>query len=347
MPSSENRGPQVPTGAADLNGHPSSPGQSSPKILVVDDNLEAQLLLRELLSSRGYDVITATEADQARDLLRSERPHLILLDVVMPGESGYELCRELKQDPVARQVPIVMLTGLSDREDHVRGIAAGADDFLREPLYPEELFARVKSLFKLKGFQNDLENAEAVLMALALGIESRDMYTSSHCRGVARYAADLGHHIGLDADSILALERGGILHDLGKVSVPDDILKKRSGLTQEEWELMRQHPITGESICRPLKVFGDVLPIIRHHHERWDGSGYPDKLRKHEIPLLARVLGVVDAYDAMRTERTYKPAMTHEEVERIMMEESGSGLWDFDLVTAFFAMLKKKEQSPV
>jgi putative two-component system response regulator len=321
------------------------PKQRAPKILAVDDNLDAQLLLRKLLSSQGYEVITATEAEEAKGLLHSERPDLLLLDVVMPGKSGYELCRELKQDPVTRLLPIVMVTGLSDREDHVRGIEVGADDFLSKPFYPEELFARVKSLLKVKEFIGKLENPDAVLVALALGIESRDVYTGIHCRDVAGYAGDLGHHIGLDGDSIIALNRGGYLHDLGKISISDDILKKPSRLTQEEWELMRQHPITGESICRPLKVFRDVLPIIRHHHERWDGSGYPDQLRKHETPLLARVMGVVDAYDALRTARPYKPATTHEEAERIMIEESRCGLWDPDLIAAFFSMLKKKQQS--
>ncbi len=187
--------------------------------------------LRELLSSRGYEIMTATEAEEAKQIVHSERPELVLLDVVMPGKSGYELCRELKEDPITRLIPVVMITGLSDRDDRVRGIEAGADDFLSKPLYPEELFARVKSLLKLKEFTDELENAEAVLVALALGIESRDPYTGNHCERLARYASDLGHHMGLDGDSIIALKRGGYLHDLGKVSIPDDILKKGTRLT--------------------------------------------------------------------------------------------------------------------
>ena len=317
----------------------------APRILVVDDKPDTLLLLRELLGSRGYDVITATEANEAKELVHSERPDLVLLDVVMPGKSGYELCRELKEDPITRLVPIVMITGLTDREDRVRGIEAGADDFLSKPLYPEELFARVKSLLKLKEFTDELENAEAVLVALALGIEARDPYTGNHCERLARYAADLGHYIGLDGDSIIALKRGGYLHDLGKVSIPDDILKKDARLTPEEWEIIKQHPEIGESICRPLRSFRNVLPIIRHHHEHWDGSGYPDHLSRQEIPLLARVLQVVDVYDAMRTARPYKPALTHDEAERTMAEEARQGLWDPDLVRAFFAMLKKKQQA--
>lgn len=319
--------------------------QRAPRILVVDDKLDTLLLLRELLSSRGYEVITATEAEEAKDLVHTERPDLVLLDVVMPGKSGYEVCRELKDDPVTRLVPIVMITGLTDRDDRVRGIEAGADDFLSKPLYPEELFARVKSLLKLKEFTDELENAETVLVALALGIESRDPYTGNHCERLAAYAAELGHHIGLDGESIIALKRGGYLHDLGKVSIPDDILKKGTRLTEEEWVIMKQHPVIGESICRPLKSFRNVLPIIRHHHEHWDGTGYPDGLKRYDIPLLARVLQIVDVYDALRTTRPYKPALNHEDAKRTMMEEAGRGLWDPDLVNAFFAMLKRKEQA--
>jgi putative two-component system response regulator len=319
--------------------------QRAPKILVIDDKLDTVLLLRELLSSRGYQVLTATEADEGKEMIHTERPDLVLLDVVMPGKSGYEVCRELKEDPLTRLIPVVMITGLSDRDDRVRGIEAGADDFLSKPLYPEELFARVKSLLKLKEFTDELENAEAVVVALALGIESRDPYTGNHCERLARYAADLGHYIGIDGDSIIALKRGGYLHDLGKVSIPDEILKKGSRLTPSEWEIMKQHPAIGESICRPLKSFRSVLPIIRHHHEHWDGTGYPDGLVGSHIPLLARVLQVVDVYDALRTARPYKPALSHDEAERTMRQEANVGNWDPDLVCEFFEMLRKQEQA--
>lgn len=317
----------------------------APKILVIDDKLDTLLLLRELLSSRGYEVITSNEAHEVKEIIHSERPDLILLDVVMPGKSGYEVCRELKEDRLTRLIPIVMITGLSDRDDRVRGIEAGADDFLSKPLYPEELFARVKSLLKLKEFTDELENAEAVLVALALGIESRDPYTGNHCERLARYAAALGHHIGLDGDSLVALKRGGYLHDLGKVSIPDDILKKGARLTPEEWAIMKQHPVIGESICRPLKSFRSVLPIIRHHHEHWNGSGYPDGLAGTDIPLLARVLQTVDVYDALRTARPYKPALGHDESEQTMRQESAAGRWDAELVAEFFNMLRKQEQA--
>ena len=315
------------------------------RILVVDDNPDNLLLLGELLRTRGYEAMGAPSAEAALSTVRREQPDLILLDVVMPGRSGYELCRELKDDPATRLVPVIMITGLSEREDRVRGIEAGADEFLAKPIFPEELFARVKSLLKLKEFTDELENAEAVLCTLALGIEARDPYTGNHCERLARYAADLGRYLNLDEESVVALKRGGYLHDIGKVTVPDEILKKGSDLTPDEWIIMRKHPTTGESICRPLKSLRNVLPIIRHHHEHWNGTGYPDALRGDAIPLLARLLQVVDVYDALRTERPYKPALSHSQSERMLLDQGRSGVLDQELVHEFLLMLQAQKQA--
>lgn len=324
------------------NGVPSRRTQT---ILVVDDKLDTLLLVRELLTSRGYNVSTASDADEALQSIRSERPDLILLDVIMPGRSGYDLCRELKEDPATRLIPVVMITGLSDRSDRIRGIEAGADDFLSKPLYPEELYARVKSLLKLKHFTDELENAEAVLFTLALGVEARDPFTGDHCSRLAHYAGALGRHLHFDYESIVALERGGYLHDLGKIKVPDEILKKGCELTLAEWEIMKQHPATGEAICQPLKSFRKVLPIIRHHHEHWNGSGYPDGLEGHNIPVLARVLQVVDVFDALTTARPYKPALTQSQTKETMLHEAKRGLWDYELVREFFGMLDAERKA--
>jgi len=319
-------------------------GRRQPSILVVDDYPQNAELLRELLSGRGYRIVAVQHAADAEAEIRRDPPDLILLDVIMPGKSGYELCRELKNDPATRLIPVVMVTGLSDRQDRVKGIEAGADDFLTKPITPEELFARVSSLLKLKEFTDELETAESVICTLGLSVESRDPYTEGHCERLARDAADMGRHLGLDDESIVALRRGGFLHDLGKIAVPDEILKKGSNLTPAEWEIMRKHPITGETICRPLRSLRLVLPIIRHHHEHSDGSGYPDGLRQGEIPLLPRILQVVDVYDALRTARPYKPALSHEQSAITMREEAHAGLWDAGLVSEFFRMLEQRRR---
>jgi len=320
------------------------PGRRVPRILVVDDQPSIAGLMGQLLTMRGYEVVTASDAQQAEAEVRRQAPDLILSDLRMPGKSGYDLCRELKSDPATRLIPFVLITGLTDSADKVRGIEAGADDFLNKPVLAEELTARVKSLLRVKEFTDELETADSVLCTLGLSVEARDPYTEGHCERLALRAADLGRHLGLDEDSIVALRRGGYLHDLGKIVVPDAILKKGSDLTLQEWEIMKRHPATGENICKPLKSLRLVLPIIRHHHEHADGSGYPDGLRAGEIPLLPRVLQVVDVYDALCTARPYKPALAHDQAAQTMREEARRGLWDAELVDEFFSMLVEQRR---
>lgn len=311
-----------------------------PRVLVVDDNPENLSGMRQLLDSRGYRACTVSSAEEAEHHLMRHQPDVILLDVMLPGKSGYELCHQLKSNPETRLIPVIIITGLSDRDSRLRAINAGADDFLNKPTYPEELFARVNSLVRLKQFTDELDHAGAVLCSLGLSVESRDPYTEGHCERLAGYASDLGRFMGLDEESVLALKRGGFLHDLGKVAIPDEILKKGADLTPAERKIMQQHPVIGERICKPLKSLRKVLPIIRHHHEHWNGKGYPDGLAGQEIPLLARVLQVVDVYDALRTARPYKAALSHEAAIRVMEKEADSGLWDPGIVREFMAMLQ-------
>ncbi len=314
-----------------------------PKILVVDDQEANALLVEATLAPQGYEIIQAPDGKCALDLVDIDPPDLILLDVKMPGMDGYEVCARLKDDERTRLIPVVMLTSLSDMEDRIRGIEVGADDFLTKPFHQAELSARVRSLLKLKQFTDELEQAEDVLCTLALSVEAKDAYTEGHCERLSRYSVALGRSIGLSQEYLKALRRGGYLHDVGKIAIPESILNKRSGLTAEEWQVMREHPMIGERICKPLKSLKLVLPIIRHHHERWDGSGYPDGLKGEAIPLTARILQVVDIYDALITARPYKPSLDVGRVFSIMKEEAEKGWRDPTLLEHFINMLRAGE----
>lgn len=309
------------------------------RILIVDDEAGVRDGLQVLLKRQGYDVLAAHDGASALDECASFHPDLILLDVMMPGRDGFEVCREIKSHADTRLIPVVLITGLSEKSDRIHGIEAGADDFLSKPIDVSELDARVRSLLRLKAFTDELENAEAVLFALALSIESRDPYTHGHCTRLAEFSTRLGERMGLPEDDLVALRRGGLVHDIGKVVVPDAVLLKPGPLTAEERTMIKQHAQAGEHICAPLKSFRAVLPIIRHHHERWDGSGYPDGLQGEEIPLLARLLQIADVYDALTTERPYRGALTQNEAWEILHQEVERGWWDGNMVGEFRHMI--------
>lgn len=309
------------------------------RILIVDDEAAIRDGLQVLLKRQGYSVLATHDGASALDECTSFRPDLILLDVMMPGRDGFEICREIKSHAETRLIPVVLITGLSEKSDRIRGIEAGADDFLSKPIDVSELDARVRSLLRLKAFTDELENAEAVLFALAHSIESRDPCTHGHCTRLAEFSTRLGERMGLPDDDLVALRRGGLVHDIGKIVVPDAVLLKPGPLTAEERTIIKQHAEAGEHICAPLKSFRAVLPIIRHHHERWDGSGYPDGLRGEETPLLARLLQIADVFDALTTNRPYRAALTQSEAWEILNEEVKRGWWDGNIVREFRHMI--------
>lgn len=305
------------------------------KILVVDDTLANVRMLRDRLRSTGYEVVEAYDGQEALEKVQGECPDLILLDVMMPKIDGFEVCRRLKADQRTIFIPVVMVTSLTERADRLRGIEAGADDFLTKPVDHAELMTRVRSLLRMKQHTDELESAETVIGSLALSVEAKDPYTEGHCDRLSAYAAKLGERMGLSSEEVKALRRGGVLHDVGKIGIPETILLKRGKLTEQEYGFIKEHPVIGERICRPMRSLGLVLPIIRHHHEKMDGSGYPDGLRGEEIPLSTRIMAIVDVYDALWTERPYKPAWSVEESLGILREESERGWWDRDLVREF------------
>jgi putative two-component system response regulator len=317
-----------------------SPNSVTGTILVADDQAANRELLEELLTTQGFTVITVSGgADVIQELVRTP-VDLVLMDVMMPGLSGFQACEKIKNNPDTYLIPVILITALCDRQDRIEGIKVGADDFLSRPVDRAELLARVRSLLRLKHRTDELERAESVLFSLARSIEGKDPYTHGHCERLADYSARLGQQLGLAEDQITALRRAGIVHDVGKIAVPDAILLKPGRLTPDEWTIIREHSAVGERICAPLKSFRFVLPIIRHHHEKLDGSGYPDGLRGDAIPIAARVLQIVDVYDALTTDRPYKKAFSITDALQTMKEEVSQGWWDPHIFDQFERLVR-------
>ncbi|ODS54903.1 MAG: metal-dependent phosphohydrolase [Acidobacteria bacterium SCN 69-37] len=304
-------------------------------VLVVDD-LEANVsALMGVLRLEGYEVLTAPNGRRALDMVMADKPDVVVSDVRMPVMDGFALCRAMKADPVTCLIPVVLLTGATEAQDRLRAIEAGANDFLTKPIDQSELKARVRSLMQIKHVTDELDSAEAVLRSLALMIEVRDAYTEGHCQRLAEYATEMGTLLGLPDDDLQALARGGYFHDIGKIALPDAILLKPDALTDDEFERVKEHPVVGDRLCGDLRALHRVRSIVRHHHERLDGSGYPDGLKGDEIPLLAQIIGIVDVYDAMTTTRPYRAARSSEEALAALADEVSRGWRRADLVAVF------------
>jgi putative two-component system response regulator len=330
----------------------STRGRTQGRILVADDVEANRELMVALLARDGYTVVTAADGNEALEAVEREPPDLVLSDVMMPEMNGFELCGRLKQQRATRLIPVVLVTALNERQDRIEGINAGADDFLTKPVDAHELRARVRSLIRLKRFTDDLDSAESVILSLALTVEARDAYTAGHCERMASYAAAFGECLGLGDEDIAALGRGGYLHDVGKIAVPDAVLSKPGTLTPEEFTVIQRHTTAGEALCGDLRILRPVRPIIRHHHERFDGGGYPDRLVGDDIPLLAQIMSIVDIFDALTTTRVYREAISEEAACAELRAEADRGWRRRDLVDAFVALCRsgglrgRAEQSP-
>jgi putative two-component system response regulator len=301
-------------------------------ILIADGADINRRFLRGILKSAPYRLLESRRGSEALAILERENVDLVIVDLLLPEVSGPDLCWRLKQNRKTQLIPIIMLTSVLGVENEINGINSGADEFLIKPLHPSVVRTRIRAMLRNKAAIDTLEEAESILFALAQTVEQRDRYTGGHCQRLATYSVAIGTALGLSRQGLVALHRGGYMHDIGKISIPDAILFKKGPLSPEEWEIMRTHTVHGEGICKPMRTLAQVLPIIRNHHERWDGSGYPDGLSGERIPLLARILQMADIYDALTTARPYKRAYSHREAFTVLEEEARQGWRDPELI---------------
>ncbi|MBI2267078.1 MAG: response regulator [Armatimonadetes bacterium] len=317
------------------------PDPQSSQILVVDDNPQNVTLLKVYLSGDGYRVITAFDGSEALQKIDTTPPDLVLLDIMMPRVDGYEVLEQMKKNPATWFVPIIMLTSLSDREDRLRAIELGADDFITKPFNKLELMTRVRALLRLKHLHDDLDDARHIIYTLAVALEAKDPYTKGHSERVGAFSAAIAMEMGLSRREANYCIHAGILHDIGKIGLSEAILRKAGPLSGDEYDEVKKHPTISFEICKPLRMCAPYLPIIKHHQERYDGKGYPDGLSGDEIPIGARVMAVADAYDAMTSSRAYRQSLPEEEALSRLRKSAGSQL-DPAVVEAFFRIYERK-----
>jgi putative two-component system response regulator len=311
--------------------------EQAPTILIVDDEPKNIKLLEAFLLPFKYKILKAENGEDALAIIERTDVDMVLLDVMMPQMDGFEVCRRIKSNENTRMIPVIMVTALDDTEAKVKAIDLGADDFLTKPPNRIELQARVKSLIKVKILNNTLTSLESVLFSLANTVEAKDEYTGGHTLRVSELSVALAKKMELPINDVNALKIGGIIHDVGKIGVPRDIINKPGRLNPEEFEIMKTHPYIGYKICMPLKKsLGMVLDIIHYHHEKLDGSGYPVGLKADEIPLGAKILAIADIYDALTSDRPYRKALSKEKAIDIIMQEAGEG--KLDIVIANYLM---------
>ena len=309
------------------------------KILVVGGRRPDSESIREALGSVDYEVLEASTTSEAVSAISVNSVDLIIIDLLVPELGAHDFCRMLKKAAATQFLPVFVMADSDDVESEVHAIDAGADEFLVRPFRTPALRARVQASLRHKAMIDSLDDSETVLFSLAQSVEERDSALGQHCHRLALISAAMGFALGLSASDILSLQRGAYLHDVGKVAIPDHILFKPGPLTDAEWDIMKSHAERGERICSSMRSLAPVLPIIRHHHERWDGSGYPDGLRGEEIPLLARILQLADIYDALTTNRPYKRTFSSEEALHVIREETQRGWRDPHLVERFADIL--------
>jgi putative two-component system response regulator len=305
------------------------------RILVVDDNSGTASLLEQLLVAEGHQVTIAADGVDALAQIAVQPPDLVLLDLDLPLLSGYEVCRRLKEDPATRWIPVVIITGHSAGDAKLTSWEFGADDFLAKPFQCVEVVARCRSLLRVKRLLDELDSAEAVVFAFARAVEAKSNYTHGHSERVQDYALLLAAQVGIPDEEWEWLRKGALLHDIGKISVPDAILDKPGPLTREEFDIVKQHTVQGAHIVEPLRSIRGTIPYIRWHHERPDGRGYPDGLSGDAVPVPVRILSIADVYDSLASLRPYRPALPHERCLEVLHHDAKQGGLDPELVSEF------------
>jgi putative two-component system response regulator len=309
------------------------------RILVVDDDEYVRRLLRRLLGPVGYAVEEAATAEEGLSRIRAEPPDLVLLDLHLPDRSGHDVLESIRADPATRLLPVVMLTGMATAAEKMRAQAEGVTDFIAKPFSQEELLPRVRALVMLKLFADEHEHAEHVILTLAKTIDARDPYTAGHSGRVAEYADRIATRMGLDAAARNDMRRGALFHDLGKIVIPDAILRKPGALTAEERAIIEEHPVVGNDLLSPMKTMRKTLPVVYHHHERLDGSGYPEGISGSAIPMTVRIVTIADIFDALTTDRAYRGALRVDTAFEILAEGVQKGWWDHDAVALLKAVI--------
>jgi putative two-component system response regulator len=311
-------------------------------ILVGDDTPQNREMYLEVLGEAGFRIVPACDGEEVLAALAETDVDMVLLDVRMPKLDGFAVCERIKNDPDTQFLPVVLVTAYRERADKDRGVKVGADDFLSLPLNRLELLARVRSLLRLRTYYRDLEDHQSVVLSLASVLEAKDPYTRGHSARVGELACRLAREVGLPEPECELMRMAGLLHDIGKVGIPEWIINKPGKLTDSEFGTIKTHPGHGELLCRPLKTVQAVLPLIRYHHERYDGKGYPDGLSGEQIPLGARVIALADAYDALTSVRSYRRALPLEEALSILGRETGEGHWDPEVFKRLETLLRRE-----
>ena len=324
-------------------------------VLIVDDESAGRDTVESILDGEGYALLMASNGAQAIEMARTTQPDVILMDVMMPGMTGFEACRQIRGDSDLAEIPIILLTALDDRKSLLTGLDAGADDFLTKPFDRYELRARLAGIMRLNRYRKLLQERdnveqehkklqmayEATIEGWSHAMDMRDRETEGHTQRVTELTLKIAHALHVGEEEQTHIRRGALLHDIGKLGIPDSILLKEGKLTDEEWVLMRKHPVHAHEMLSQIEYLRPALDIPYSHHEKWDGTGYPRGLKGEAIPLAARMFAIVDVWDAVTSDRPYRAAWTKEQALTYIIENSGTH-FDPAMVQVFLKVIKKE-----